>query len=130
MIGVSTNVEIGPYSEAIGNPVNPAITPGVGLDLLAPMNFWERLTNTLLSQFFNAAFHLMMRQQDKYVERSFGPGYPSVTELVKDLDLLLVNSHWSLNGIAPVTPALVPVAGLHIKEDNSTLSKVGLRFFF
>ncbi|KAJ8680732.1 hypothetical protein QAD02_016519 [Eretmocerus hayati] len=47
--------------------------------------------------------------------------YPTISHLERDIDLLPINAHHTLDGIRPYTPAIVPVAGLHIKDDNSEL---------
>lgn len=41
---------------------------------------------------------------------------PSVEELVKNTSLILVNTHYSLSGSKPASPALVEIGGIHLRE--------------
>ena len=89
-----------------------------------PMTFFQRLNNVITYYVTSVVFGYVIRQQDKYVQQNFGPDYPSNPDAVKDFSLVLVNQHWSLNGIRPLVPAIVPVGGLHIVDHNETLSHV------
>lgn len=53
---------------------------------------------------------------------------PGVRELETKIALMLINSHFALNGIQPKTPAAVDVGGLHIQDEGSTLQPVSLLF--
>ncbi|XP_031777616.1 UDP-glucuronosyltransferase 2C1-like [Nasonia vitripennis] len=121
MVGVATRPLIDGYNDALGNPFNSAVTPGSNTGFQNPMNFWERLVNTITSKLLNMISRYFMAEQDIYVERIFGPGYPTVSELEKDLDLLLINSHLSLEDPSAITPAIIPVAGIHIADDDTKL---------
>lgn len=65
-------------------------------------------------------------------DRLFGPG-PQLDELAQNYSLVLSNSHFSINEVRPLVPALVEVGGLHL-DDSQKLPKVtkpikGLRIF-
>ncbi|XP_001603733.2 UDP-glucuronosyltransferase 2C1 [Nasonia vitripennis] len=128
MIGVMTSTLIDWYNEPLGNPFNPAATPGCWSGLFHPMNFWERLINTIMYHMISAQFNYHIKAQNKYVEQHFGHGYPDVTELPRDLDLLLVNTHHSLDGVRAFTPAIIPVGGLHIVDDGEKLPEKVLKW--
>ncbi|XP_058810708.1 UDP-glucosyltransferase 2-like isoform X2 [Phymastichus coffea] len=122
LVGLSAISSLDWFSGALGNPFNAAITPAFATDLHAPMDFWQRLYNAAWSAFASHSLGRMFAEQHSFVERYFGAGYPSIEELRRDLDLLVVNSHYSLDGVKPLTQALVPAAGMHISpEDNATL---------
>lgn len=40
---------------------------------------------------------------------------PYLGEIVKNTSLIFVNTHYSLSGARPVTPAVVEIGGIHIK---------------
>ena len=88
------------------------------------MTFSQRLNNVITYYVTGAVFDYVIRQQDKYVQQNFGHDYPSNADAVKDFSLLLVNQHWSLNGMRALVPAIVPIGGLHIVDRNETLSHV------
>ncbi|XP_023247051.1 UDP-glucuronosyltransferase 2A3-like [Copidosoma floridanum] len=123
MVGVMTSSLIDWYNEPLGNPLNLAVTPSSWSHLYHPMNFWERLTNAFMYNVIVMQTKYYIRCQDKYIEQYFGTGYPNSNDIIRDLDLLLVNMHHSVNGIRPFTPAIVPVAGLHIQDDDPNLPK-------
>lgn len=112
------------HHESLGNPLNTAVTPTMGAKDFDRANFWSRLTNTLSSKYVSGLFNYYMYDQDKHVEKYFGPGHPNVMELQKDIDLMLTNTHFSLDEPTAHTPAVVPVGGLHIKDDDAKLPKV------
>lgn len=51
---------------------------------------------------------------------------PHIKDFYSDVALYLVNSHHSLHGIKPMTPGIVEIAGLHIKDEDDPLSPVRL----
>lgn len=128
MVGVMTSSLIDFYNAPLGNPFNTAIVPGLWSPFSAPMGFWDRLMNTALYNLLNFQYSYYIGVQNKYIEQFFGTNFPDVRDLPKDLDLLLVNSHFSLDGIRPYTPAVVPVGGLHIRDDGQKLPDVSYYF--
>lgn len=125
---MSSNVPMSWHHESLGNPFNTAVTPVLGFKNLDRASFWDRFFNTLLTKYINTLITYYMYEQDKYVEKYFGPGYPDVIALQKDLDLMLINTHLSLNEPVAYTPAIIEVAGLHIKDDDSKLQEVQFHF--
>ncbi|XP_039309140.1 UDP-glucosyltransferase 2 [Solenopsis invicta] len=123
MIGVSTTGTL--YSwlpQIIGQPENPAFVSNIILGFTTPMNFWQRLCNVLRTLYDKWFFdYLTTRVQDRLIRENFGPDMPSVRELERKLSLILVNSHITLHGVQPRTPAVVDVGGLHIHAENETL---------
>lgn len=41
---------------------------------------------------------------------------PYLGDLAKSTSIMLLNTHYSLNGVRPNTPSVIEVGGLHIKE--------------
>ncbi|KAL6443533.1 hypothetical protein ACFW04_001593 [Cataglyphis niger] len=86
------------------------------------MNFWQRLYNTLHTIYNKLQFYHLTKVQDEIIRKHFGPDMPGVREIESKIALMLINSHFSLNGIQPKTPAAVDVGGLHIQDEtDSTL---------
>lgn len=57
-------------------------------------------------------------------DRLFGPG-PKLETLAQNYSLVLSNSHFSINEVRPLVPALVEVGGLHL-DDSPVLSRVSI----
>lgn len=53
---------------------------------------------------------------DRILQEAFGANVPSVTELSKKTSMIFVNQHYSLSGAKPLSPAIVELGGIHIKE--------------
>lgn len=102
----------------MGNPTNLAFVPGLFAGLPSKMNFWQRLMNVVLFNEINFQFNYYSTKQKRYIDESFGAGYPSIYELSREFDLVFINSHYSLNGVKPMTHAIVEVGGLHINDDD------------
>ncbi|KAJ8681570.1 hypothetical protein QAD02_017362 [Eretmocerus hayati] len=103
----------------LGNPVNPAVDTSILSKSQSPTTFLERLSNFLSISYTTFMYNIFAREQDELVERVFGPGYPSVVDLIKDTSLVLVNHHLALNGVRPFVPGVVPVGGLHVDDENA-----------
>lgn len=56
------------------------------------------------------------RAADNMLRKAFGDGIPSVTELVKNTSIIFTNQHYSLSGAKPLSPAVIEVGGIHIKD--------------
>ncbi|XP_031777448.1 UDP-glucuronosyltransferase 2A3 [Nasonia vitripennis] len=115
-------------NEPLGNPTNLAVEPSVFSKTIAPMNFYERLSNVLMSTYVKWSFNYHARSQDAIVKKLFGPDMPDVIELQKDIALTLVNYHHALNGLRPYSPAIVPVGGLHVLDSSDPLPKEVQKF--
>jgi len=74
-------------------------------------------------------FNYLTREQNEIIRKQFGPNMPGVRELETKIALMLINSHFALNGIQPKTPAAVDVGGLHIQDEGSTLQPVRVYSF-
>lgn len=90
-------------------------------------SFYDRLYNTqfYLSSLFFHSWKWTPRTNE-LVRRYFGEGTPSVTEIAKNVSLILCYSHFSTNVPRPSVPAVIHVGGLHIKNP-APLPKVRAR---
>ena len=113
-------------NDPFGNPMNPSFIPSSLVSYDQNMNFWQRVLNTISTIFMKSIYNYHIRKQDKFVKKYFGNGYTNVYDLQKDVALVLVNSHFVLNGIRPMTHAVVEVGGLHIQDEGEKLPQVGL----
>ncbi|XP_032686701.1 UDP-glucuronosyltransferase 2A3-like [Odontomachus brunneus] len=121
VIGVSTTSLYPWLHRTIGQPENLAYVPNNCLSFFGSMNFWQRIYNILHTAYFKWIFYSFSSVQDDIIREHFGPGLPSVWELETQIGLILINSHISLNGIKPITPAAVDVGGLHVYDEGLTL---------
>ncbi|EZA49786.1 UDP-glucuronosyltransferase 2C1 [Ooceraea biroi] len=120
LIGVSTTLMYPWLHELIAQPENLAIVPNIYKNVNFPMNLWQRTYNVFSFLYCKLYFNYLTISQDDIVRKYFGPNLPRIRNM--NLALVLVNSHIALNGIQPMTPALVQVGGIHIREDDTPLS--------
>ncbi|XP_070166542.1 UDP-glucosyltransferase 2-like [Polyergus mexicanus] len=121
LIGIST-MSLFPWQfPLIAQPENLAFIPSNDLSFTTPMNFWQRLYNTLHTLHSKLYFNYLTRVQDEIIRKHFGHDMPGVREIESKIALILINSHFSLNGIQPKIPAAVDVGGLHIQDEGLTL---------
>lgn len=122
LIGVSSASLYPWLTSLIGQPDSLAFVPTNVLSLNGPMNFWQRLQNTVRTFCDQWYFDYLTRwEQNRIIRENFGPDMPGVRELEKKISMILINSHIALNGIGPKTPAAVDVGGLHVQDEEQTV---------
>ncbi|KAF7382488.1 hypothetical protein HZH68_015407 [Vespula germanica] len=112
------------YNSFVGNPKNLAILPNNLLPFVSPMNFWQRIYNTVSTAINQIYFNHLTEYQDEQIKKYVGPNLPGVRQLEADISMILVNSYFSLDGIRPLTQAIIEVGGLHVQDDNSKLPPI------
>ncbi|CAD7000184.1 unnamed protein product [Ceratitis capitata] len=98
-----------------------SIVPHLLVSYTDEMTFAQRAYNTYLSIYdalFRSWYYIPKMQE--MAERHFG-GYiegplPHVSDLEKNVSLMLINSHRSTDVPRPSMPGLIDVAGVHIKK--------------
>lgn len=104
------------HAERMGNPSNPSYVPTIMSEYLSPMNFWQRLHNTVIYTLSVVLHNLIaLRQNDETIKAILGPDTPSLYDTVRQTSLFFTNTHSSLNPVAPLVPGIVEIAGVHIK---------------
>ncbi|XP_066998491.2 UDP-glycosyltransferase UGT5 [Anabrus simplex] len=115
IVNVMTAVPYPWANERVANPDNPSYIPCYFGDYSAPMSFFERVYNTLLVETLKVGSYIFSDlRTDRLVSQYFGDDVPSVTQLQKNVSLVLFNGHFSITETRPLVPAMVEVAGLHI----------------
>ena len=125
VVSVSSAIEYPWVSNFIGNDDNLAYVANSFHVGAAELSFWERLNNVVTSYKTCDKFHKVTRDfQTKIMRKYLRPDMPHIREVEKNVALTLVNSNSILFGVKPITPALVQIAGLHIEENDETLTPV------
>ncbi|XP_046736273.1 UDP-glucosyltransferase 2-like [Diprion similis] len=108
-------------NDAVANPDNPAYVPHTLSGLDVHMNFWQRFQNALTLLKAKFEFQYYSDKQNEQIKKYIGIHAPNLDEATRNVSLLLVNSHYTLNGVRPFTMAAVEVGGLHIAETPDPL---------
>lgn len=91
--------------------------------------FWDRLRNTFLTQFARLKFYqLTEKYQTEAMRKHLAQEIPNIREIERNVSLIFVNTYQSLFGIRPSTPALIPIAGIQVEQNDEQISVVS--FFF
>ncbi|XP_023245843.1 uncharacterized protein LOC106639852 [Copidosoma floridanum] len=123
VLAVSTAAEFPWISDFIGNDDNLAYVPNTFYHSIGELNYWGRVENFVtyfmeLRKYHSATAKIQTEAMRKYLSSDI----PDIREVEKNVALTLVNSNPIISGIKPITPSLVQVAGLHIEENDETLS--------
>lgn len=115
-VAISSSIMFPWSNDRMGNPDNPSYIPTQGTYFSDKMSFIQRLinviANTALKFIFSATESTVIAG---YVRKHFGDDVPSPSDIARNTSLLLVNTHFSLNGPRPLVPGIVEVGGLHIR---------------
>ncbi|KAG4074841.1 hypothetical protein HA402_009266 [Bradysia odoriphaga] len=105
------------HYDRVGNPHLPSFVPSLFLEHSDIMTFKQRLLNFIDIHLKKAAYNWIVDgYTDQMLKEIFGNKIPSVAELKKETSLMFVNSHYSLSGVKPLSPAVIEIGGIHIKE--------------
>lgn len=70
----------------------------------------------------------MDRTDNAVLRKRFGDDMPPVADIAKKISLILVNTHYSLSGPRALTPKVIEVGGVHIKEPKP-IDKVSILYY-
>ncbi|KAK0165650.1 hypothetical protein PV328_004152 [Microctonus aethiopoides] len=118
VVMASSTIDLPWLSEALGQPDNIAFFPAFFTSYSHPMTFLQRVHNTIVNHMNHHRFRRYIEDvQNAQMKKYLSPDIPPLWELEKNVVLALVNSFHSLNGIRPLTPGIIEVAGLHVHEN-------------
>ncbi|GLH07822.1 UDP-glucuronosyltransferase [Gryllus bimaculatus] len=121
-IGLTTLAGL-PWMDArVGNPSPPSHVPVSFLPFTPRMGFWERVLNAA-GQLYAVVGERVVghRLTDAFLQRYLGEGAPPLEDLLRNTSLVMVNSHFSLNGARATVPGYVEVGGLHVDSQPGEL---------
>ncbi|CAH0384972.1 unnamed protein product [Bemisia tabaci] len=103
----------------MGSPISFPSIPDPLLSFSDEMSFMERLENTVTGLWDLAIFHwYLLPSQEKLVREHFKyPGadsMPPLSSMIKNISLMLVNSHFSIEYSRPLVSNVIEVGGMHI----------------
>ncbi|KDR20745.1 UDP-glucuronosyltransferase 2B13 [Zootermopsis nevadensis] len=116
-ICASTSVLMPWANDRMGNPDNPSYIPNLFTSYSERMNFVERVINAVTTVLHKVAYHFISDCPSQLLARKFfGEDTPDLADLARNISLLLVNSHFSVNAPRPLVPGVVEIGGMHIPK--------------
>lgn len=105
----------------MGNPHYSSYVPNLVSPYPTVMNLWQRFFNLYYDLY--AQCHLYMKTisaENEILQQSLGP-MPHLKDLMYNANLMLCNSHPSINVPAPMVPGIKEIAGAHVHLDPKRL---------
>lgn len=111
-------------SNDIGNEDNPSYIPIYSLGLTRPLDYIDRIANTLVQLICKITYDYWYRPKDQtIIHKLFSPGVSNLKEIAKQSMAVFVNTHSSLHGNVPRLPNVIEVGGIHIPTKINPLPK-------
>ncbi|XP_017771391.1 PREDICTED: UDP-glucuronosyltransferase 2C1-like [Nicrophorus vespilloides] len=99
-----------------GNPSPYAYVPHVATTFKDSMSFWQRVLNTLVALLGDMFAYLLMVPYQKSILQKHFPNAPPFEELLDNVDLTLVNSHFMTETPRPYLTNFIQIGGFHLHE--------------
>lgn len=129
VIGVSTFGASKMTSDLVAAPEIPSYVPNVFTGYSDRMSFSQRLMNWIQNTLEDIYCILVTHpSQQKYLDLFPKKNVPSITELKRNVSLVLLNNHVTFGFPRPYPPNMIEVGGLHIDRSPQKLPENLQRF--
>lgn len=104
-------------TDLVGTPSPLSYVPHTFLPFTSHMTFVQRIGNTLMALMDEIVMHFYLHAQNELYDRAFpGQNKPDLFALRKNVSLVLLNNHFSLNHPRPYVPNMIEIGGVHISR--------------
>lgn len=103
------------------NPAPSSYVPNLLSGYSEKMSLFERVTNLAYNLAAEAATYLFHRPTQNAAYSQIFPEAPSLEEMIRNVSLVLHNSHLSIEPPRPSVPMTVNVGGFHVQEPKSII---------
>ncbi|XP_069693335.1 UDP-glucosyltransferase 2-like [Periplaneta americana] len=109
---------------AFGIPENPSYIPVSILPYSTSMTFTQKLYNTYIHYYYLYGYlYKHMPDMDAMAKEFFKQDMPSFVDIQRNFSLVLANTVFGLEDARPLTPNIIPIGGMHVKEKPDPLPK-------
>jgi glucuronosyltransferase len=115
VIAITSYVSPPWFSSFVGNPQMPSFTNTYLMPFTDHMTIFQRMTNFMIHNYvlyYRKFHHLPI--MDNIAQKYFGKSTPSPSEIEKNISLVMVNTHYSLDYPRPLVLTMITVGGIHI----------------
>ena len=101
----------------LGSPSPLSFVPNLFTSYGEKMNFWERFMNFGWEVVLNGIqkYYFVPKMENLYRSILGDPTIPSYEDIIKNVSLVLSNSHFSMGGRRPFLPDVIEVGGMHCR---------------
>jgi glucuronosyltransferase len=108
-----------------GNPENPSYMPNYLLPYTSHMSFSERIVNFVIHIITTSLYqYSYIPKQEAIARKYFKEDLPSFMDIWKNFSVILANTLVGLDDPRPLLPNVIPIGGMHIKDQPDPLPKV------
>ncbi|KAJ6649556.1 UDP-glucosyltransferase 2 [Pseudolycoriella hygida] len=111
-------------TDLVGAPIFPSFMPNTNNGFTDRMDFWQRMYNSLSYWFDDIVMPMVSTTiQQKYLDQLFPntPDMPTITELKRNVSLVLLSTHVTVGTARPYPPNMIEVGGMHIDREIQPL---------
>lgn len=113
-------------NDLIGNPSPLSYISHFLLSYTDRMTFYQRFHNTfMISAEFLMSHYYGLPEQRKVYDKYFPDPKPDFDDVLKNVSLVLLNSHFSYSSSRPYLPNMIEIGGIQIDRQINPLPEVG-----
>ncbi|XP_045463154.1 UDP-glycosyltransferase UGT5-like [Harmonia axyridis] len=114
--------------DTVGNPSHPIYAPDHNLPVGRELSLYDRILSTLYAVFARSLYYWYGAPKiDASMRKFFGDGMPYITDIARNVSILLLNRNPVFHKIMPVVPAIVELGRVRsfqkVKPLNPELEK-------
>ncbi|XP_041981120.1 UDP-glycosyltransferase UGT5-like isoform X1 [Aricia agestis] len=110
--------------DTLGVPFNPSFVPQQFLDGDAKPTLFQRIERTLFHHYFNLYYKLIGIATDEQTVKSYFDDVPSLSELARNVKIILMNTYWMLFDFNLLPPNVIEIGGFHVSGNISLPNKL------
>lgn len=105
-------------NQYVGNPAPLSHVPSVFLTFNSKMSFVERVQNVVWNLYDNIYRALVVLPKQDEILHKHHPNAPHLDVLIKNVSLVLLNSHVSVSEPVPHVPNMIEIGGYHVNPSG------------
>lgn len=106
-------------NKIVGNPSPNSYIPNMETDYTPHMTFTQRLGNLFFSLIQHAVDEFFYFPGQNRILKKHFTNPPDIYDLNRNVSLILLNSHESLNQAVPLVPNLIEIGGFHVRPPKA-----------
>ncbi|XP_045481094.1 UDP-glycosyltransferase UGT5-like isoform X6 [Harmonia axyridis] len=118
LVAISTTTLMPWHNSRFANPDNPAYIPNNHIWFDNKMSFSQRVVNFLGTLYAKIVYQVFFDSNRILLEKHIGREISDLDALIRNTNLILVNSHWTLTFSRPLVPAVVEIGGIHVQKSK------------
>lgn len=100
------------------NPAPTSYVPNIIPAVSDEMTFLQRVGNTLGKTIIELQDVYQQTRQNQLLHQHF-PNAPHITDLLHNVSMVFINSHYTIESPKPYVPTMIPIGGFHIKKPKA-----------